>query len=267
MNDFFILNVLAVVQSIAEWLPISSSGHLVLVEKIFHNYSAWNIEAKHFLFINVFFHFITLLSLVCFIHKELFELFRKKRLIVLIVIADIPAAIAGLFFRDFISDAMQNLLWIGICFFLTACVLMFANWQQLKKKHKLAFTEKKMDDMSFLDAITIGFAQSFALFPGISRSAVTISSAMLRNVQGREAAMFSVLISIPLILGAFLFELKNVESLPSFNLFHIIFSASICFVLSLFALRLLFHLSERYKIHLFSYYLFPLSFFLFFLNN
>lgn len=264
MNDFFILAILGIVQSLAEWLPISSSGHLILVEKIFHDYFTWNMDEKYFLFINVFFHFITLLSLVCFIHKDLLQLFQKRRLVVLIIIADIPAVIAGLFFRDFISNALQNILWLGFCFFFTACVLMFANWHQLKKKSQPV---KKMDDISFLDAITIGFAQCFALFPGVSRSALTISSAMLRNIQGREAAMFSVLISVPLIFGAFLFELKNIETLPAFDSFHIIFSAVVCFVLSLFALRLLFHLSERYKIYLFSYYLFPLSFLLFFLNT
>ena len=250
MNESVFLFVLATVQAIAEWLPISSSGHLVLLQKFFFN-EVVDISLP-MLTLNVFLHGITLLSALVFFRKKLWYYYSRVNLLLLVLVADLPVVIVGLALRDEISLAGENLGLIAGCFLITGLILMIA-------KKKSPSVNKSFNKMTKIDALHIGLFQSFALLPGISRSGITISIARLKGFGGEDSAVFSLLIGMPLIFGIFLYEIKAIENVEQSLIFPLFLSSIICFVLGYFALSLLFRYSHADKLHIFAYYLFPLG--------
>jgi undecaprenyl-diphosphatase len=203
MADLLIQIILAIVQGITEFLPLSSSGHLALIQ---------NLVSYSDIAFDVLLHLGSLVAVVYFSRREIFELlhFRKKdlKMILFLFIATIPAALVGYFFSSYIAIAFSSLLFIGLGFLFNGFILFFTKYASEDKS------------LNFWRALVIGLWQAIAILPGVSRSGMTISSAKFFGIDEEKAMRFSFLLFIPVVLGATLLELK--EWRFNFSLFLII---------------------------------------------
>ena len=178
---------LGMVQGLTEFLPISSSGHLILVEKFFHITSSLSFDA--------FMHLGSFLAIVIYFWKELREIWNYKWLI---LISAVPGGIAGLLLEK-VVDAYLRTPVVVATFLILMSVPMILGEVFGKKS-------KEIEDMGIGGALFIGFAQALALLPGTSRSGITISAGLLTGLKRDVAAKFSFIAGAPLILGAGLYE-------------------------------------------------------------
>lgn len=188
---------LGLLQGFTEFLPISSSGHLLLAQKLF------DIEAG--LFFDVMLHVGTLLAVVIALRKSLWQTVRhpiKDKKFLYLVIASIPTFALALLVKLFVSESlMQNLLPLG--FALTIVLIVLSD--------KLAKPRVRLLDTNFLPSLITGIAQGIAVFPGLSRSGTTISTMKFFGVNASDAAEFSFLLSIPVILASAAVEIYEVS--------------------------------------------------------
>jgi undecaprenyl-diphosphatase len=193
--------VLGLVQGLTEFLPVSSSGHLVLLQKIF------DITAPA-LFFDTMLHAGTLLAVMAVLWQDICAILKKiiQPLTAFLIIAVIPAVIAALAFGDAIEHAFESGKFLSFCFLVTSIILLIA--EKLSRDSTVNVT-KKQENMNFLDALIIGIMQAIAIIPGISRSGATISGALFRKLERGFAARFSFLLSIPAILGALVLQVKD----------------------------------------------------------
>ena len=206
MNAFFAQIILAVVQGIAEWFPISSSSHLVLISGL--------LGYPNTLQFDVAVHFGTLLAVFVYFRHEIIDIARDVlrlrfdtlhgRLGVYLVIATIPAVIVGFALRPFLETTLGNLSLMAFGLGITGVALLIGSTSSGKRK---------LDQLNVRDAIIIGLVQVASLFRGISRSGSTISVGLLRGLDEKTAVTFSFLMSIPIVLGANILELGG-ASLP-----------------------------------------------------
>ncbi len=191
----FQIIVLGILQGLTEFLPISSSAHLVIFPALFE----W---PQHPIFLDISLHFGTLLALIVYFRNDLLKIFTdERRMLFLIVIAALPAAIFGYFFNDFLERTFSDALRASYFLFITALLLFLA--ELIKRRGN------SLSTFSWWQGIIVGFFQALALFPGISRSGSTISGGMFLGLRRDEATRFAFLIGIPVILGAFLLELPS----------------------------------------------------------
>jgi undecaprenyl-diphosphatase len=193
--------ILGLVQGFTEFLPVSSSGHLVLLQKIFG-------ITEPTLFFDTMLHAGTLLAVMAVLWQDIWAILKKimQPLTLFLIIATIPAVIAALAFGDIIEDAFESGKFLGFCFLMTSVILIIA--EKLSRINTINVL-KSQENMNFLDAIIIGIMQSIAIIPGISRSGATISGALFRKLERGFAARFSFLLSIPAILGALILQVKD----------------------------------------------------------
>jgi undecaprenyl-diphosphatase len=191
--------VLGIVQGLTEFLPVSSSGHLVLLQNIFGMHQPQ-------LFFDVMLHVGTLAAVVIVLWKDIVDIvkniFRDKRFL-LLVVATIPAVVATLLFGDFFETTYGG-KYLGFEFIVSGLLLVVA------ESVYTSVSMRKYDDISFIDAIVMGVLQAFAIFPAISRSGATISGGLLRRMERKTVAKFAFLMSIPGILGGVVMEGKDV---------------------------------------------------------
>jgi len=193
--------LLGIIQGLTEFLPVSSSGHLVLFQKIF------GIEEPALLF-DTMLHVGTLAAVIAVLWTDIWAILRKlnQPLTAYLIIATIPAVIFALVFRKPIEKAFETGQFLGFCFLLTSALLAMA---ELLSKRAAHSNLKKAGEMNWLDALIIGILQAVAIIPGVSRSGATLSGALSRRLNRSFAARFSFLLSIPAILGAAVFQLKG----------------------------------------------------------
>ncbi|MBE6948248.1 MAG: undecaprenyl-diphosphate phosphatase [Ruminococcaceae bacterium] len=213
--SIFVSILLGLIQGVTEFLAVSSSGHLAIIESIFK----LNYDTGSNLFFNVMLHFGTLIAVVIYYRKDLkvmvSELYSiligrnyegrdengrklpKLRLTVLILIGTLPLLLA-VPFRNQVEQLTISLGWIGAAFLVTGLLLFTAD--------KIIPGSKKERGMSLLDALLIGFAQAVAVIPGLSRCAVTMVTGLSRGFKRSFAVKFSFLLSVPAVLGSFIFE-------------------------------------------------------------
>jgi undecaprenyl-diphosphatase len=198
------LIVLAVVQGLTEFLPVSSSGHLILVPSIF----GWTDQGLSF---DVAVHFGSLIAVCVFFRYDIAALFRgagdvlsgnvrseRARMVWNLGFGTIPAALAGLLFAGWIAANLRDPMVVVATLSGYGILMALAD--------RLAPAERNITDIRLRDAIIIGFAQALALIPGTSRSGVTITAGRLLGVARQDAARFSFLLSAPVILLATLYE-------------------------------------------------------------
>jgi len=200
--------VLGLIQGLTEFLPISSSGHLVIFERLFH------IEANDLVF-EVFVHFGTLMAVLFYFREKLlavagsiirwFSRARKSesdkaniKLFWYLILGTVPAAFIGLLFKDYIELAFASPQWASGMLLVTAVILLSTRWAMREDRN---LNEGR--------TIIIGFAQALAMMPGISRSGSTISAGMFLRMKKSEAAEFSFLLSIPAIIGATVLQIPQ----------------------------------------------------------
>ena len=205
------------VQGLTEFLPVSSSGHLVLVQALFGS----DVETNYMLF-NVLLHFGTLLSVIVAFWKDIKELFIEffgwvrdgfkinghpyRRFIVMLLITLIPM-FAILPIESKLEAAFSSPLLVGLMLLLTAALPYLS--EKAPKKHK---TEQ---NASWLDALIVGIGQMFAVIPGLSRSGTTICTGLFRGFSREFAVRFAFIMSLPVVLGANILEIADVIQDPS----------------------------------------------------
>jgi undecaprenyl-diphosphatase len=196
MQEYIESAILGLIQGLTEFLPVSSSGHLEIAKYIFGE----NAVGEESLLMTVVLHFATALSTIFVFRNDVMYLLRglfqksgteQRSFTYYIIISMIPAAIAGLFFDDFIESMFSNnLLLVGSMLIVTAALLYFAE----------VYTPKP-EGNNWLKSLIIGVAQAIAIIPGISRSGATISTALILGLDRLQAARFSFLMVVPLIFG------------------------------------------------------------------
>jgi len=194
--------VLGVIQGLTEFLPVSSSGHLVLLQKIFG-------ISEPAMFFDTMVHMGTLLAVFVVLWRDIWAILRRliQPLTGLLILATIPTVIAALVFGEIIEHAFESGQFLGFSFLATTALLITA--ELLSKRGLADKSLKKAEEVNWLDALVIGILQAIAIIPGISRSGATISGALSRKLDRDFAARFSFLLSIPAILGAVVFQLKD----------------------------------------------------------
>ena len=272
---------LGILQGIAEFLPISSSGHLAVAQRLFA------LEDVPLLF-DIFLHLATLGAVVLFFHKTIIRLFcvlgrwltRKSReedksdlsMIVALFLGTFITGVIGIFFSDIVPTIPEKIICGG--FIVTALILILSDFVDSKNQKKREALGTQNDekvvatDGSVAGAQTvkpwqgllIGFAQGLGVLPGISRSGSTIAGALLCGVDRKISGEFSFLLSIPAILGAFILELKDFGSMSSsIGVGAVIAGCVAAFLSGFFALSVLMKIIKKGHLQWFALYLIPVG--------
>ena len=244
MSIFLVLFFMGLVQGLTEFLPVSSSGHLVLLSNIF------GVEES--LFISIILHIATLLSICVVFWRDILKLikFPFSKDTIMLVVATIPTCIIALVFMPLIKASFGG-NFLPISFLITAILLVVTE----------LFTKNKKE-FSYKTAIIMGIAQGFAVFPGISRSGSTICAGILAGGDKKECTKFSFLMSIPIILLSLIMEIYEGISggiAISYPISAIIIAFIIAFSSGIFAIKFMMKLTEKGKLWWFSCYLLLLS--------
>lgn len=217
--------IMGIVQGLAEYLPISSSGHL----EIFREILGLDLSGAESLEFDVLLHVATVLSTVVVLWREFYPLcvsfFTVKRdagfyYVLKILVSCIPVGIVGICFKDVIEQFFgTSLTLVGVCLLITAALLAFSYFfrtQPEEQTHSLG----KGRDITFLDAFIIGCAQAVAVLPGLSRSGTTIATGIIIGDKREQVARFSFLMVIIPILGEALLDIKDYFTEPSATVAH-----------------------------------------------
>lgn len=213
LTNILISLVLGIVQGFSEFLPISSSGHLIVLPKLF----GWEGVVDTLSF-DVSLHLGTTLALVAFfwrdwmsiisaflvsVVKERERIFtdENSKLFLLIILGSIPAAIIGLLFKDFIEEGTRNTLLVAGNLIIFGLLLFIVDRSVEQKK--------SIDKIGFWDSLLVGVGQAISLLPGVSRSGITITAGRLRKLDRESAVKFSFLLSTPAIVGAAALTFKD----------------------------------------------------------
>ena len=226
--------VLGIVQGFTEFLPVSSSGHLVIFQKLF------NFESPGILFETVL-HLGTALAIAYYYKDQILNL--NKKYLILLLIGSIPAGIVGFLFKSNLESLFLSTKVVGIALIVTGILNL--------ETDKVNGRRQKLDNF---DAILIGIAQAFAIVPGLSRSGATIFAGTKNNLQKMEVARFTFLLSIPAILGANILELVTVEQTPSTNVLTYLVGFLAAFISGLFAIKFVLDLLSEKKFKYFGVY-------------
>jgi undecaprenyl-diphosphatase len=262
--------VLAVVQGLTEFLPVSSDGHLLLTQNLFAWYTGVKHTGKENLFFDVILHLGTTAAILVYnravIVKGLRGLlgaeeepgFRRAELVrvgVLAAIATSPLIPLALFLKKMIEKTFEGITVAGFGFLITACMLMATAW--LRRKDG----SKGPAETTWLDALLIGLAQMFAPLPGVSRSGLTIAAALALGLSRTWAVGFSLLIAVPAILGAAVWEIKDVDRamLSSDRVAQAVAATILAGLVGYFAIQWLFKVVRAGHIWYFSVYLILLA--------
>lgn len=232
--------LLGVVQGVAEFLPISSSGHLVIVQKLL------NIPGDH-LFFDVFVHLATLIAVFFYFRKEIFSITRKE--ILAVVVASVPAAFVGVFLEEYLSPVFNSLFLVSVFLIVTGIVNIFSEWKLRQK------TEVRTE-VGVRTALIIGIFQAVAILPGISRSGSTVAAGIFRNIDRKIAFRFSFFMIIPVVLGATLLQLLQLldGAVAVTSLTNILIGGVTAFMSGLLSLRLFEYVVVKAKFALFGVY-------------
>lgn len=218
MNHIFAATILGIIQGIAEFLPISSSAHLIIFRDIFK--IGADLSTKAALCFDLALHLGTLLAILVFFFKDFLNMIikgltkgvkdKEGKLLYQIIIATIPAALAGVLFEEQIEQLIRtNYLLIALALIVMGIIIYI-----IDKKSK---QEKEISDLSYKDALFIGCSQIFALIPGFSRSGTTISCARWLKTDRESAAKFSFYLSAPIVFGACILQTFKSGTLELIN--------------------------------------------------
>ncbi len=241
--------ILGLVQGLSEFLPISSSGHLVLVEKLL------GVQGENITF-NIILHLATALAVIIAFRKDIFKLIKNpftKQTLFLLISTIITGVIAFLF-KDMFTESYTNDIYI-LGFIVTIIFLSLADYAMKKGKN--------IYSMSYLSASVVGAFQGLAIFPGVSRSGSTVASLVTMGVKKEEALSYSFILSLPIILGGALLELTSssgLESLKNIGYMNILVGFSSAFLAGLLAIKFMLKLVRKSSFKPFIIYLSILTF-------
>lgn len=265
----WIIIILGIVQGASEFLPISSSGHLVVL------YNVFNVEGNTIL-LSVILHVATLLAVVFCYFNDIIMLIKNPfcKTNKMLVLATLPTIVLVLILKKFVESSFGN-SFVIVGFLITAVVLLISQMLENKQNKNTFCTTsgniltKTRDitnlNINFKQALLIGTAQGIAVFPGISRSGSTIATGLMCGVNKSDVADFSFLLSLPIILGGLLFELIDVfkgEANLNIGWFNLSVGFLFSFISGLVCIKLMLKFVKNKKLTWFSVYLVLLSVFL-----
>jgi undecaprenyl-diphosphatase len=256
--------LLGMVQGLTEFLPISSSAHLVLVPFLFN----WKLDEQEAFVFDVLVQLGTLVAVIIYFRKDLLAIIKAffqgiahhqpfqdydSRTAWMIILATIPAGLIGLFFKDQVESAFSNPVLVALMLMVTALLLVLA--EHFGKK------TRKPEELNFKDALIMGLFQAVAVLPGISRSGSTIPGGLLRQLDRKTAARFSFLMSVPIMAAAGFLAALDLFQLPSLVSFLpvMIIGFIVSAVVGYFAIAWLMRFLTKQPMAYFSIYLFLLS--------
>ena len=265
---YFEAVILGLVQGLAEFLPISSSGHLALLQQWF------NINEDKVLLFAVLLHVGTLISVFIVYWRDIWELIVElcltvkdlctgkglrleerpvRKLGIMIIVATIPTAIIGLLFNDIFDRLYTSVLPIGIGLIITGFLLVFAE--------RTGSSNRGIEKMNFRNALFIGTVQGIAICPGISRSGSTLFGSLICNLDRKFAVKFVFLISIPSILGSAILETPDAiaAGVEISQIGPIIVGMAVAAVSGLIAIKTMIKIVSDKKLSYFSYYVWALG--------
>ncbi|MCC7201274.1 MAG: undecaprenyl-diphosphate phosphatase [Nitrospirae bacterium] len=248
--------ILGIIQGLTEFLPVSSTAHLILAPWIF----GWNDPGLAF---DVVLHLGTLTGIVAYFRRDFYEIaagmfsFRARgaeisgmegRLGWYIIIGTVPAGLAGFFLKDQIETSLRSPRIIAVTLIIFGLILWWAEAAGRKRR--------RTEHMNVVDAVVIGLAQVLALIPGVSRSGITITAGLFRNLERATAARFAFLLSTPIILAGGLLSAVDVykEGLPHDMLWPYIGGFAASSVSGFLAIKYLLLFLSRQKVNIFVYY-------------
>lgn len=248
--EFLKIIFLALIQGATEFLPISSSGHLVLLEHFF--------KIQEPLILIIILHFGSLLAISLFFFKDIKKIFSplQKELILKILVASLPLMLVPLFSRT-VEKTFSSINTVIFGFLLTAIFLLVTKF--------LKTFRKSISDYSYSDAFLIGTSQVLSVFPGISRSGLTIITALILKSKPEDAFKFSFFLSLVAIAGATLLKFKYIISYQNLSSFFLLMVFLFSFIFSYLSLIILKKIILKNKLYYFSIYLIILVLFLLFL--
>ena len=242
--------ILGILQGLTEFLPVSSSGHLVLAQEILR-------VTDPGVSFEVVVHLGTLLSVLVYFRERIYRLIQslfvtgmkeERRIIGLLIIGTIPAGLAGFLLEDFFEKAFSNPTMTSVMLLITGIILLLTRF--IKKDEKA---------LKLPSAIFMGIGQALAIFPGISRSGTTIAFGMYAGVKPSTAAEFSFLLAIPIIGGAAVLKSKDLLALESALLGQYIVGAVLAFIMGLLAVYGVLATIKKGKFEYFGYYCFAIG--------
>ncbi len=251
--------ILGIVQGITEWLPISSSGHLAMIQHIFG-------EEVPFVF-DMMVHFATLLVLVGFFRSEIKDVIlqfiaivrdvlhkvpigkairdTKRRMCVVIVIGTIPTGIIGLVIDHFIGDLYASLILIGVMLLSTGALLFFTT---------RVVAKRMIENVGLKDAVVVGIVQGLAAMPGLSRSGTTIGTGVLLGIEQETAGKYSFLLAIPAVAAGTLLHVNDVAGMSNSELLPLSVGFASAAIVGYLSLFLLMKVLKSGRIHIFAPY-------------
>ena len=244
--------ILGILQGLTEFLPVSSSAHLIILRWSLE----WQDSTNSFSF-DVALHFGTLIALLTYFRKDWVVLLKnagkKDSMIWHIFIATIPAAAAGLIFHEKIEQIRDPLI-------ITFTLSLVAVLMILAERAKKGTPGSAINKISRKDALIIGIAQAFALVPGVSRSGITITAGLMRGYQRHEAARFSFLLGTPVVAGASMLEARNLISSGNIEFNLLITGIAASTISGYIAIKYLLRFLQNHTLTPFAYYRFLLAF-------
>jgi len=253
--------ILGIVQGLTEFLPVSSSGHLVLFESLFR------INEPTLAF-EIFLHLGTLIAVFAAFWQEIvllicsvIKMLRKPmqipqlvkadggcRLVVMLIVATIPIVIVGLWLQDWITQLFRDPKVTGLMLIVTGTLLYLSS--------RVSRGKKNLEQIRYADALFIGSGQALAVLPGLSRSGTTIAAGLLRGIERENAARFSFLLSIPAVLGSQVLAIKDVLTLPTGSVsIGVMATGTVAAAITGYlAIKLLINFVRRGKLTIFAYY-------------
>lgn len=256
--------ILGMVQGLTEFLPVSSSAHLVIVPEL--------LGAKSSLAFDTLLHVGTLVAVIGYFWKDILamikaflsslkDLFRGKfkegvkedpfkRMTWLVLVGTIPAGLMGVLLKDQFESLFNSITAVGFFLLITGVILWAAEFISRKTSDKKG---KQIKEVSFTNSLVIGLFQGFAIAPGISRSGSTIAASLFSGLERKLAARYSFILSIPAILGAALIQTKDIVSFDS-NIGVLIGGFLSAMIFSYLAVKFMMGYIQKHSLVIFSYY-------------
>ena len=248
-SQYFETFILSIIQGVSEFIPVSSSAHLIIYSKISNfNFSSLQLDIS--------LHLGSLIAIVFYFRRDLFNFTKNKSLAILIVVGSIPLIMIGyIFYSTGLIDYLRNLKIIAWTTLLFGILLYFSDRTQIKNKLDIK--------LSYRNILIIGFFQVLAIIPGVSRSGIVITASRFLNFDRIDSSKIAFYLSIPAIGGASFLGLKDIFETGIVLNFIFFYSIILSFIISYLTIKYFLIYIKNFNLNLFIYYRILLSLILF----